>query len=71
MTHEHYDLVLTAHLHHFSADEQNETLVVSNGSLMGTDTYAANLRLSSKASQNLIIVTDDSVAEAIYRIVLN
>ena len=71
MTHEHYDLVLTAHLHHFSADEQNETLVVSNGSLMGTDTYSANLRLSSKASQNLIIVTDDSVAEAIYRIVLN
>ena len=71
MTHEHYDLVLTAHLHHFSADEQNETLVVSNGSLMGTDSYAANLRLSSKASQNLIIVTDNSVAEAIYRIVLN
>lgn len=71
MTHKHYDLVLTAHLHHFSADEKNETLVVSNGSLMGTDTYAKNLRLSSKASQNLIIVSDKSVCEALYRIQLN
>lgn len=71
MTQKHYDMVLTAHLHHFSADEQNETLVVSNGSLMGTDTYAAGLRLTSKASQNLIIVTENNVAEAIYRIVLN
>lgn len=71
MTHKHYDLVLTAHLHHFSADESNETVVISNGSLMGTDTFAKNLRLSSKASQNLIIVTDKSVCECIYRIILN
>lgn len=71
MTHRHYDLVLTAHLHHFSADEQQETLVVSNGSLMGTDTYAKNLRLSSKPSQNLIIVSDENVMECLYRIVLN
>lgn len=70
MTHEHYDLILTAHLHHFSADEKNETLVVSNGSLMGVDTYAKNLRLTSKPSQNLIIVTEDCVAECVYRIVL-
>lgn len=70
MTHRHYDLVLTAHLHHFSADEQQETLVVSNGSLMGTDTYAKNLRLSSKPSQNFIIVTDEHVMECLYRIVL-
>lgn len=71
MTHKHYDLVVTAHLHHFSADEKNETVVVSNGSLMGTDTYAKNLRLSSKASQNLIIATENSPCECIYRIVLN
>lgn len=70
MTHQHYDLMLTAHLHHFSADEKNETLVVSNGSMMGTDTYARNLRLSSKPSQNLIIVSDENVAECIYRIIL-
>lgn len=70
MTQEHWDLILTAHRHHFSADESNECLVISNGSLMGTDTYAANLRLSSKPTQNLIIVSRDNVAESIYRIIV-
>lgn len=71
MTHKHYDLILTAHLHHFSCDEQNETVVISNGSLMGTDDYAEKLRLSSRPSQNLIIVSDNSVCEAIHRIILD
>ena len=70
MTHKHYDLVLTAHLHHFSCDEKNETVVVSNGSLMGTDAYAEKLRLSSKPSQNLIIVSEDNVVDEIHRIVV-
>lgn len=65
------DLVLTAHKHHFSAEEENEAMRISNGSLMGTDEYASDLRLTSKASQNLIIVSDKSVCECIYRIVLN
>lgn len=71
MTHEHYDLILTAHLHHFSCDEQNETLVISNGSMLGTDTFAKNLRLTSRPSQNLIIVDPKNVAECIYRIILS
>ena len=71
MTHSHYDLILTAHLHHFSCDEQNETVVISNGSLMGTADYAEKLRLSSRPSQNLIIVSDKSVCEAIHRIILD
>ena len=70
MTQEHWDLILTAHRHHFSADETNECLVVSNGSLMGTDSYAANLRLSSKPTQNLIIVSESNVAQSIYRIIV-
>lgn len=71
MTKNHYDMILTAHLHHFSGDEKNETLVISNGSLMGTDAYAKDLRLSSRASQNIILVNDKSVADYIHRIVLN
>lgn len=71
LTHKHYDLVLTAHLHHFGGDEKNQTLVISNGSLMGTDSYAEKLRLSSRPSQNLIVATKDSVADAIYRILLD
>ncbi len=71
MTHKHYDLVLTAHLHHFSGDEKNETLVISNGSLMGTDDYAKGFRLSSKPSQNLIIASKNNILDTLYRIVLD
>ena len=71
MTKEHFDLILTAHLHHFSCDEKNETEIVSNGSLMGTDSYAKDLRLCSKPSQNIIIVSEDSVIDYIHRIPLN
>lgn len=69
-TEQHHDLILTAHLHHFSADENCNTLVVSNGSLMGTDTYAKNLRLNSKPQQNLIICSTKNPVKAIYRITL-
>ncbi len=65
-----FDLVLTAHRHHFHADEPNEVIVLSNGSLMGTDEHAKNLRKSSKPSQNLIIVSESSVVDDICRIVL-
>lgn len=71
MTHKHYDLILTAHLHHFSCDEKNDTVVISNASLMGTDDYAEKLRLSSYPSQNLIIANDETPCEILYRIVLN
>ena len=71
LTQTHHDLILTAHLHHFSANEENETLRVSNGSLMGTDQYAKDLRLNSKPSQNLIIVDDTSVMSCLYKINLN
>ena len=71
MTGESFDMVLLAHLHHFSADEKNKTLVISNPSVLSTDDYAKNLRLSSKSAQNLIIVSDENVMECLYRIVLN
>ena len=70
MTEDHYDLILTAHLHHFSAEEKNRTVILANGCIMGVDSYAKNLRLSSFPSQNLIIVSEKSPCEAIYRIKL-
>ena len=71
MTHDHYDLVLTSHRHHFSADEVNQTLLLSNGSVMGTDEYAEKLRLNAYPSQNLIIVSKENIMDTFYRIVLN
>lgn len=71
MTEQHWDLLCTAHLHHFSGDEKNRTVVCSCSSLMGTDTYAKDLRLTSTPSQNLIIVSKENVIEAICRIILH
>ena len=70
MTHRHYDMLCTAHLHHFSADEQHQSVVVSNSSLMGVDRFAQKLRLTSDPSQTLVIATPENVCECIYRIVL-
>ena len=64
----HQDLICTAHYHHFSSDEQNGTMVVSNGSLMGTDEYAMDLRLNSKASQTLIISDKNNVCKYICKL---
>lgn len=70
MTHQHYAMLCTAHLHHFSADEQHQSLVISNSSLMGVDRYAEKLRLTSDPSQTFIISTPENACECIYRIVL-
>ena len=63
----HYDLICSAHMHHFSADEECGTLLISNGSLMGTDDYAYNLRLHATPSQTLIEINEGNVAAGIYK----
>lgn len=70
MTHQHYDLFCTAHFHHMTMNEKNHCLIVGNSSLMGTDSYAEKLRLSSDPSQTFIVATPENVCECIYRIVL-
>ena len=70
MTHQHYDMLCTAHLHHFSCDENHQTMIVSNSSLMGVDRYAEKLRLTSDPSQTFIVSSKENICECIYRIVL-
>ena len=70
-TQQHYDLICSAHYHHFSCEEKNETVLVSNSSLMGTDDFAYNLRLNSKPSQVLIISTINNVCDHLYKINLD
>lgn len=48
------NLICSAHMHHFSADEDNRTFLISNGSLMGTDDYAFQKRLDSSPSQTFV-----------------
>jgi hypothetical protein len=69
-TQEHYDLVISAHRHHFYADECNETELYSNGSLMGTDDFANSLRLNNKPSQLFIVSDNDNITRNIYKIKL-
>lgn len=70
-TQEHYDLVLSAHRHHFYADEANETELYSNGSLMGTDDYANSLRLNNKPTQLFIVADKENITRSIYKIKLH
>ena len=70
MTHQHYSMLCTAHLHHMSLNEEHQSMVVSNSSLMGVDRYAEKLRLTSDPSQTFIVATPENVCECIYRIVL-
>ena len=51
------DLVVMAHRHHILIDEN----VVQVGSLKGTDSYAFDHRLVSKASQTMIFFSDDEL----------
>lgn len=62
------DLILVAHNHHFSGDEYCTTAVIRNGSLMGTDDYAAQLRQVAVPSQNLIIVEPNNIMKALHKI---
>lgn len=67
----HFDLILSAHMHHFSADENNNTEFFCIGSMIGTDQYASSLRLNSKPSQLMIISTPENITETIYKIKLD
>ena len=64
----HYDLICSAHMHHFSANEECGTFMIANGSLMGTDSHAYDLRLHSNPSQTFIEVTADNVVDCIRKI---
>lgn len=63
MTKEFYDVMFLGHRHHFSANEIHGTTVYANGSLSGVDELAKDLRLTSKPSQTLIIVSPYDYAE--------
>ena len=70
-THNNIDIICTAHLHHFSCNEENGCTVISNPSLMGMDSYAESKRLFSKPAQTLIVSSDSQPVDSIHRIILD
>ena len=65
------DVICTAHLHHFSCNEENGCTVISNPSLMGMDSFAESKRLYSKPAQTFFIVSKDQPVESIHRIIVD
>ena len=63
-TQSHFDLILSAHAHHFSADEDNGTMRLCNGSLVGSDDYSSRLRLNSQPSQLFIVSSKNNVKDS-------
>ena len=50
------DIILRGHDHTFSVKNINDTVVVTNGSLIGTDNYALSIRQRTKPSQTLVML---------------
>lgn len=71
MTMNHYDVILSAHLHHLLLNEDKKTVIISNPSLMGTDELAQKLRKNSYAAQNLIIVSKENPVYMLCRIIVD
>lgn len=55
------DYVLLGHVHHHQVKNDNNTKIIVNGSLIGADSYAVGLRLTTKPSQTLIIHGEDDM----------
>ena len=56
-------LVLTGHFHSESIKDYGVTTHIISGALCGSDDYATNLRLASKPSQKILVITDDGIEE--------
>ncbi|MBO7695882.1 MAG: metallophosphoesterase family protein [Methanobrevibacter sp.] len=61
MTKQFYEAIFIGHIHHLYFEEQNGTLVASNGSFAGNDEYSNKLRKTSNPSQNIFIVNKDGI----------
>ena len=53
------DECYVGHYHHHEVKDEGGTVIVMNGSLMGTDSFAMSRRLNSKPSQVLRVYGDD------------
>lgn len=62
------DEIHMGHLHTFGWEDDNDSDVIVNGSLVGTDVYAMDIRKSTKPSQTLRIYDTDTIC---VKIILN
>lgn len=65
MTKNFYEAIFIGHIHHLYIEEQNGTLVISNGSFAGNDEYSNKLRKTSNPSQNIFIIDKEGIRNII------
>lgn len=63
------DIIVMAHRHTNALTTVNDTKIVQNGCLSGTDNYALNKRLINQPEQTVFIVTDQKKIKCLYDIV--
>lgn len=63
MTKNFYEAIFIGHIHHVFVEEQNGTLVISNGTFAGNDEYANRLRKTSIPSQNVFIISENGIED--------
>lgn len=69
LTHEIPDEIHIGHLHHVNIINDNDTIVVVNGSVMGTDGFSMSIRKSVKPCQVLRIYNGEDVST--YEVILD
>lgn len=63
MTKQFYEGIFIGHIHHLFIEEQNGTLVISNGTFAGNDEYANKINKSSVPSQNMFIISEYGIED--------
>lgn len=63
MTKSFYEAIFIGHIHHVFVEEQNGTLVISNGTFAGNDEYANRINKTSVPSQNIFIVSENGIED--------
>ena len=63
MTKHFYEGIFIGHIHHLFIEEQNGTLVISNGTFAGNDEYANKINKSSIPSQNMFIISNRGIED--------
>ena len=64
------DILLVGHYHEMATQVHHETTVIRNGSMVGSNEYSRNLKLHTRPTQRLLIVSEDG-CDCIYDIKLD
>ena len=64
------DILLVGHYHEMATQVHHETVVIRNGSVVGSNEYSRNMNLHTRPCQRMLIVNEDG-CECIYNIYLD